>query len=54
MPRSCHEDLRFREMWMKIVLVLAAAALYMSLKTIQHCLLKCLSTEEVKACTKFR
>ena len=35
-------------------IVLAAAALHMSPKTIQHCELKCLSTEEVKACTKFR
>ena len=35
-------------------IVLAAAALHMSPKTIQHCALKCLSTEEVKACTKFR
>ena len=33
---------------------LAAAAVYMSPKTIQHCVFKCLSTEEVKACTKFR
>ena len=39
---------------MKEFLVLAAAALYMSPKTIQHCVLKWLSTEEVNACTKFR
>ena len=54
-----NEDLRFREMWMKEFLgsysiVLAVAALHMSPKTIQHCVLKCLSTVEVKACTKFR
>ena len=30
-------------------IVLAAAALHMSPKTIQHCVLKCLSAEEVKA-----
>ena len=45
-------------MWTKEFLgysiVLAAAALHMSPKTIQHCVLKCLSMEEVKACAKFR
>ena len=35
-------------------IVLAAAASHLSPKTIQHCVLKCLSTEEVKACAKFR
>ena len=44
--------------WMKEFLgysiVLAAAALHMSPKTTQHCVLKCLSMEEVKACAKFR
>ena len=58
MPRSCNEDLRLREMWMKEFLgysiVLSAATLHTSLKNVQHCVLKCLSTEEVKACTKFR
>ena len=45
-------------MWTKEFLgysiVLAAAALHMSPKTIQHCVLKCISMEEVKACAKFR
>ena len=54
MPQSCNEDLRFREMWMKEFLVLVMAALYMSPKTVQHRVLKCLSTEEVKAFTKFQ
>ena len=60
MPRSGNEDLRFREMWMKEFLgysiLLAAVALHMSVspKTIQHYLLKCLNTEEVKACTTVR
>ena len=57
MPRSCNEDLRFREMKRKECLgssiVLAAAALHMSPKTIQHCVIKCLSTEEVKAAQNF-
>ena len=35
-------------------IVLAAASLHMLPKTIQHCVLKCLSTEEVKVDTKFR
>ena len=58
MPRSCNENVRFWEMWMKEFLgysiVLAAAALHLSPKTIQHYVLRCFSTEEVKACTKFR
>ena len=35
-------------------IVLAAAAVHMSPKAIQYCVLKCLSTEEVKARSKFR
>ena len=35
-------------------IVLAAAALHLSPKPIQHCVLKYLSTEELKACAKFR
>ena len=60
MPRSYDEDLQFREMRMKEFLrysiVLAAASLHMSPKSIEHCVLKCLGSEEVKsvkACTKF-
>ena len=34
--------------------LLAAVALHVSPKTIQHYVLKCLNTEEVKACTKVR
>ena len=35
-------------------IILTAVALHMSPKTIQHYVLKCLNTEEVKACTKVR
>ena len=42
--------------FLRYSIVLAAVALHMSPKSIEHCVLKCLSTEEVKsvkAGTKF-
>ena len=55
MPRSYNEDLQFWAISVsRYSIDLEVAALLMSPKTIQHCVLKCLSTEEVKVCRKFR
>ena len=57
MPRCYKEDPRFRAIWMKEFLGysigLVPTTLYMSPKTIHHYVLKCINTEEVKACRKF-